>query len=147
VISEARKRCPSCGEDKPISAFGKRAKTPDGLNWHCRECVCRKVRESQCRKRKADPILYRAKKVALNYKVSVDEVFAFWQVPNCQCCGKPLVDSDLRIDHCHNLGHVRGVVCHLCNIAMSGEHGECMSRLSRAIQYLSRDLERQNEQG
>lgn len=35
---EATKRCPSCETTKPVSAFGKNAARPDGLQSQCRPC-------------------------------------------------------------------------------------------------------------
>lgn len=35
------KRCPSCGETKPVTAFGKQAGKSYGLRVHCRECHSR----------------------------------------------------------------------------------------------------------
>lgn len=32
------KVCSKCGEEKPISEFGKRNKSPDGLQYQCKEC-------------------------------------------------------------------------------------------------------------
>lgn len=32
------KRCEKCREERPLSAFGRDAHEPDGLNRKCREC-------------------------------------------------------------------------------------------------------------
>lgn len=85
---------------------------------------------------------------AYRYGLTKDEVRAFLDVPVCQSCGLPFLEGgDQCIDHCHELGHVRGVVCHSCNNAFRGPAGEAMVRLLGCIEYLRRDLERIGEQG
>jgi hypothetical protein len=32
------KRCPDCGETKPVEAFSKNASRPDGLQFYCKSC-------------------------------------------------------------------------------------------------------------
>ena len=32
------KKCPKCGETKPLDSFGRHAKTKSGRNSHCRSC-------------------------------------------------------------------------------------------------------------
>ena len=41
------------------------------------------------------------------------------------------------IDHCHDTGKVRGLLCHACNRAL-GNFGDNISNLERAILYLSK---------
>ena len=35
------KRCPKCGRELPVSEFSKRARSTDGLQIYCRECLKR----------------------------------------------------------------------------------------------------------
>lgn len=46
------------------------------------------------------------------------------------------------VDHCHKLGHVRGVLCSACNTAL-GQLNDDPSRCARAIRYLMRDQDAQ----
>lgn len=39
------KRCPTCGEEKPLDQFGSNKAKKDGLNVYCKECTRAKLRE------------------------------------------------------------------------------------------------------
>lgn len=46
------KRCTKCGRELPLSEFGVRSRSKDGLSYMCRDCTNETMRES--RKRLAD---------------------------------------------------------------------------------------------
>jgi hypothetical protein len=50
-----------------------------------------------------------------NYGLSYDEVVTMMERP-CQGCGST---ENLHIDHCHDTGRVRGVLCHNCNTVLT----------------------------
>lgn len=52
---------------------------------------------------------------------------------SCQCCGKA---EDLCIDHCHNTGKVRGVLCRQCNQAL-GLLGDTKENVIKLLEYLN----------
>lgn len=128
MYAEATKRCRRCGEHKPAGEFHRKSDSRDGLQSFCK--VCNSLAAA-----------------ASSYKISVEEVARLWSIEECQACGAPMAPGRRQIDHCHELGHVRGVLCHLCNHACAGQHIECIDRLAGCIEYLKRDLERQREQG
>ena len=38
----------------------------------------------------------------------------------CDLCGKPFSgEADMRLDHCHDQGHNRGILHHRCNVGLS----------------------------
>jgi hypothetical protein len=55
----------------------------------------------------------------------------------CAICGRPDADN---VDHDHETGHVRGILCFPCNVAIGLVH-EDGERLLAAASYLSRDDE------
>ena len=75
-------------------------------------------------------------RIKRRYGLSVDDYAKLWleQDGACAIC---LVDADLFIDHCHDTGEVRGLLCHYCNAAL-GLMRDDPARLLRAIDYLPR---------
>ena len=136
MVAETRKFCGGCGQHKPVSEFSRNASKRDGLHDRCKDCNRVHVRDFEARNGKH--ILNRA----YRYGLSKTEVCAFLDVPVCQCCGKPFSEGEAQcIDHCHEHGHVRGVICKGCNLACRGKALDAISRLASCVEYLQRDLE------
>jgi coenzyme F420-reducing hydrogenase beta subunit len=55
------------------------------------------------------------------------------QSGSCALCEK---SDDLCVDHCHETGKVRGLLCRQCNSAI-GKLGDNAAGLQRALSYLS----------
>ena len=54
----------------------------------------------------------------------------------CAICRKPPTkDRRLAVDHCHKAGHIRGLLCTRCNVAL-GLFDEDAGRVLRAYDYL-----------
>lgn len=134
------KRCTKCGETKPTSDFHKRRRSPDGLQCWCKACSCTAVKDFQNREGRS--IVNRSVK----YGLTRDEVRSMLEIPVCQACGCEFSDSyEMKFDHCHSVGHFRGVLCHPCNLACVGSSDEAAERLAKCIEYLNRDMERSCE--
>jgi hypothetical protein len=139
-----------------MSAFGKLAARKDGLNIRCRDCINAHDRLPERRaarreyhrnykkeKRRNDPEWRRRladQEAARKYGISQDEVRELRSSTHCQCCGAPLKDdpNHRHIDHCHESGDVRGIVCRTCNVTVQGTHAECVARLESCIKYLEK---------
>lgn len=57
------------------------------------------------------------------------------QRSKCAICETELTNKNTHIDHCHNAGHVRGLLCSRCNQAI-GLLDENIDRLKKAEKYL-----------
>lgn len=70
-----------------------------------------------------------------NYGVSLDDYEAQYaaQAGMCSICGQ--LNETLHIDHNHQSGDVRGLLCHNCNTAI-GQLNDDEDRLLAAIMYL-----------
>jgi len=80
------------------------------------------------------------------YGVSAEEVHALWQEQGGRCgiCERTVLwefegkgnRDRLCVDHCHETGEVRGILCWSCNAGL-GKLGDTVEALERAIRYLS----------
>lgn len=63
------------------------------------------------------------------------------QEGKCQICKTPIVDEDdeplksCHVDHCHETGKVRGLLCHNCNVGL-GNFKDSPELLRQAALYL-----------
>lgn len=108
----------------------------------------RKGREKAQRLRDADPVAaaekqyaYRVKK---QYGITIDEVNQMWDDQDgcCAICGEPEPDQPdrfqrMHVDHDHETGVVRGLLCSRCNQGL-GYFQDDPDRLEAAAQYLRR---------
>lgn len=134
------KRCSKCGLTKPVSEFHVRRRSIDGLQSWCKVCACDAVKEFQ--RREGRSIVNRSMK----YGLTRNEVRTILEIPVCQACGAAIEDSyAMKFDHCHEVGHFRGVLCHPCNMACQGRSEDAAKRLAKCIDYLIRDMERVGE--
>ena len=114
------KCCGKCGVWKALPEFKR---TPTG--WaHCLKCTTEYSRELHAGK-SSDPVwaAYRADRARNNhlkrsYNMTVDdfEVMRKEQEGCCAVCGT--VCENLVVDHNHETGAVRGLLCQLCNVAV-----------------------------
>lgn len=66
--------------------------------------------------------------------------------PVCEACGKKGERvGEMHVDHCHDTGAVRGVLCFNCNAAL-GHVNDSIERLQSLIRYLNQKTE-QNKTG
>ena len=66
------KRCPKCGETKPLEGFHRSRRNRDGLRTYCKECHCDDARAYRCANRKKVLELQR-----LNYEAHREEYRAY----------------------------------------------------------------------
>lgn len=73
------------------------------------------------------------------YRLTLEEFDALLtgQGGVCAVCGNPPKLGNLHIDHCHETGRVRGLLCAGCNTSI-GKLGDCAAGLRRAVAYLER---------
>ena len=54
----------------------------------------------------------------------------------CKICDSPSLKRKLAVDHCHDTGNIRGLLCENCNRGL-GVFNDNVSTLTKAIQYLN----------
>jgi len=96
-------RCNACGEEKDSSEFYARKSTPRGFRYECK--ICENHRRNVNR-----------------YGITKEDFKKLYEQQEgaCAVCGKFLEYNglDTHIDHDHDTGKVRGILCSNCNTAL-----------------------------
>lgn len=91
-----------------------------------------KNKEYYLSRRRTDHLRYK-------YNITDEEYESIWeeQEGKCAVCGTPEKDLDrkLFIDHCHNTGAIRGLLCGKCNSGL-GFFNDSVSLITKAAKYL-----------
>lgn len=134
------KQCTDCGATKDRREFSKHSKAKDGLNWKCKECACGDAAEW----RRNNPSATKKYNLA-KYGMTISDWDAMLAEQNGRCaiCGVPEAEapgqtgsgSGLHVDHDHETGAVRGLLCRCCNLGL-GQFFDDEEKLFNAIQYL-----------
>lgn len=159
------KRCTKCGFEQPLENFYKARGTKDGHRGDCRACFAKRAaarhaanpepaRERTRRWQQENPDRVREKKAQytaegrtqasnrrshLKRKYGMtpeqyDEMLAA-QGGGCAICGRPPKKISLHVDHDHETGAIRRLLCFLCNNLL-GDAGDDPGLLEKAAAYL-----------
>lgn len=74
---------------------------------------------------------------AKNYCVSPQKVEEYLKIKNCEICEVHVSGNRHYIDHNHETGELRGVLCPSCNSAL-GKFHDSQVMLNKAIDYLKK---------
>ena len=123
------KSCSNCGGVKPLDQYCASAKARDGRASWCKPCTNAKKRtySREQRRKWALKALYGLTVKDYNEKLAA-------QNGVCEIC-----KSDMKrpvVDHDHDTGVMRGILCHRCNVRLSG--WEEKQWHAAAMQYLER---------
>ncbi len=127
------KYCPSCKEVLALDVFVRNRSDPSGIGAYCRPCQNAKVAESIARNH-GNTRHYHLKR---RYGIGADDVLEMlrgqsWQCPICQC---RLTLRTAHVDHDHQTGMVRAVLCFNCNGGL-GQFKDDPESLRRAADYV-----------
>jgi hypothetical protein len=128
--NENHKRCGDCGALKPLTEFPRNKNSKDGRHTYCKPCHNARGRDTIQR-------LYgnsRHYHLRRRYGIGADEFDALLEAQSgvCAICGRP--DPE-HVDHDHESGAVRGILCFNCNGGL-GQFGDDQDRLVSAVAYL-----------
>jgi hypothetical protein len=135
LTTDGRKVCSRCREAKALDQFGpcKTGRGVMGLFAYCNPCAAAYMQENQFPSKDA------RHRQSVKYHISREDLDRMEQEQEGRCaiCGGPGGKKGLAIDHCHDTGKVRGLLCSSCNagIAML-KHDEVLLR--NAVSYLRR---------
>lgn len=144
------KRCARCKQQRPSEDFGKNARYRDGLQSYCRGCMKAyhrgwrpknrtKLKEKQNARRALDPGLMRnrvwASHLKKHYGMTPDEYDAMRDAQDGLCFICQREAELLYVDHDHDTGAVRKLLCPRCNTGL-GLFGDDPEALLAAADYL-----------
>jgi hypothetical protein len=157
------KRCPQCNKELPLSDFSIDKTRLSGLSCYCRKCKAaymRRYREENPEKIKEiekrryektkDKIIKRGKRYRTKnyadirngrykkkYGITYDEKLEILEKVGYKCaiCQDSVTVENSQLDHNHETGDVRGILCINCNL-MLGHSKDNADILKRAVQYL-----------
>ena len=136
------KVCKICGEQKPLTDFYKVNKNSKHHHGKCKTCYVKKQQETY------DPVKKRDENLKRLYGIGLKEYDRLLQEQGgcCAVCGG--IDpkgrltgrggsiTNFYVDHDHNTGKVRGLLCNTCNRTI-GYIGDNTGTLTRMIDYLT----------
>ena len=127
------KPCPDCGVDLRVLFYTD--KTGRKTNARCKPCH----REHTSKYWHAlSPVQKQATRVRTMYGMEPEAYIELHkkQDGKCAICKQvPKTKRGLHLDHCHETGAIRGLLCHNCNVAL-GCFNDNPALMLRAIQYL-----------
>ncbi|MGW2050192.1 endonuclease VII domain-containing protein [Streptomyces sp. NPDC001858] len=118
-VPPGHKQCRGCGEVKPHSGWHRKNSAADGLASRCKACKAASAPAGHLR-RKYDIT-----------EAERDELIASQMGVCCICLAAPA----MQVDHCHQTGRVRGVLCFNCNSGL-GLLRDDPEAMNRAADYL-----------
>lgn len=115
----------------------------------CNRCDKEKAQEEfytrECGQlRRSCKLCLRKQKVMRVYNLTDDDYDNLYSDPHCHICGEQEVQvvygkvKELSVDHCHDGGHVRGLLCQSCNVGL-GAFKDNVNLLLAAIKYLYKE--------
>jgi hypothetical protein len=128
------KLCPDCQQTLPIEDFGK---TSQGYPYPaCLECRRARARQRYAERREAERERVFAKSLLRRFGMTLQEYYERLadQGGRCAICDEEPEDR-LQVDHCHDTGEVRSLLCGGCN-AMLGRSRDRPEILRRGAAYV-----------
>ena len=133
------KVCGFCKLEKSLDQFYKRGDS-DGYRSDCKDCYSHKnhqrwLKQPDFRERGKT----RTRKYLLKnyYGMSLKDYDKLLESQNgaCRICGQYPSEVSLAVDHCHETGIIRGLLCNTCNTGL-GMFKDSKDLLRKAIDYL-----------
>jgi hypothetical protein len=152
------KKCSRCSTEKPTSEYHKDRGNKDGLYSYCKPCAIAKTKAwkaadperdkaTQKRSREKRPRVYKNKQLLWTFGITLEQYEQMLADQNgvCAVCGKTETEihpqskrvRSLNVDHCHDTGRVRGLLCNSCNRGI-GLLKDDPAILRRALNYLEK---------
>ncbi len=136
------KTCTVCKEDKSLDNFYNYKAKADGKSYRCKSC------DDLARKRwrydnpERSKLSARSRQIKHKYGLTLDDYESLLKQQDyccaiCECStDSPRVQGSMAVDHCHNTGKIRGLLCNQCNRAI-GMLDDSPTLLKKSYRYLT----------
>ena len=135
------KRCTKCGEHKRRSEFYPHSVARNGVSAWCKECSNRETSQRQKRDKPGVSLINRRAKLKKAFGLTVEQYDAMLESQGHKCAlcesKSPGGRGRFVVDHCHESGRIRGLLCNLCNVGL-GALSDSSKLLRKAISYLEK---------
>ena len=134
------KLCSKCNIEKTIDQYYKNKKHKDGLSGYCK--VCHNHQSYAYRKSNPDKFKQIQRRAALKgkYNISEEQYQEMFHLQGgvCEICKLECpTGKALAVDHSHQTGNVRALLCSECNTGL-GKFKDNPTLLRAAINYLEK---------
>jgi hypothetical protein len=137
------KICSKCKDEKSLDEFHSDKTKSDGKYSSCKSCAQEMTWTKEYRDSRRHPRygLIKRRHKAKKYGITIERRDEMFQQQNGRCAICDIHEKDLKImlsiDHSHESGKVRGLLCGNCNRGL-GYLKDSPIRLAKAIQYLEK---------
>lgn len=134
MVGKPLRECTKCKQLKDVSEYHKKKGSRDGFSRTCKSCDYKVILKS----REKNPDTHTNYWLKSKYGITLDEFNNLLnkQDGRCAIC-KTIPDYRLCVDHRHDTGKVRGLLCKPCNKAI-GQLGDTPESVKIAYEYLVR---------
>lgn len=142
------KVCTVCNEQKPFDEFYNRIASDDGKAYRCKVCDNIAVAAYRVKHKDRQRKQQRESNWRFKYGLEREDFEKMWenQEGKCPICFVGLVNIEINgdpvnkgntacVDHCHESGKVRGILCAKCNKALGLLHDD-LDFIQRAYDYI-----------
>ena len=150
AVTSTTKACTKCRRELPLSGFHRNSAQPGGRHSICRDCKNSAAAGYYQRWSPEQRALHRSRVLRSRYGIEYDFVKALYERQEgcCAICGTPgempaspekrkAPKGVLCVDHSHETGEVRGLLCRPCNQGL-GYFSDDVVRMAAAMSYLLR---------
>jgi hypothetical protein len=115
------KICVKCKELQPIGQYWKDKQKNDGLRPYCKNCERDRYTSKEYYAQRKDPkyVAIKHRHKMKKYGITEEDFIAMENAQNscCAICDRPenKMNTKLSVDHSHESGNVRGLLCSNCN--------------------------------
>ena len=135
---KSKRKCSDCGRCKNLNQFYKDHSKLLGREYRCKICSKRKSKIFRFKNPGLGKEYWKKYRLEKEFGLSIIEYNSLLrdQDSKCAICGNPFIKTP-NIDHNHETGKIRGLLCRDCNLGI-GYFGDNLMLIKKAINYLKK---------